>query len=184
MEDGEMIVYLQQRRESVLGEIGQRYGRRLTAFARCILPTTQDAEECVNDVLLDLWNTIPPGQPESLLAYALMLARRRAVDKLRHMTAKKRGGGVYQTALEELEDCISGESGYDEEGEEIREALNCFLADLPTQDRLLFVGRYFAMESIENLAGSRRISKNTVNIRLSRMRKKLKAALKERSIFL
>ncbi len=184
MEDTEIIALLGQRRESALDEIIRRYGRMLRSFAGRILPTAQDAEECMNDALLDIWNTIPPQCPESVASYAAMLTRRRAVDRLRRMTAKKRGGGVYLVALDELEDCISADASPAEDTEALREAINSFLASLSTEDRILFMGRYFAMESIQTLADRNGVTRNTVNIRLSRMRKKLKSWLEERSIFL
>lgn len=184
MEDTEIISMLIARRESALDEIIRRYGRMLKSFAGRILPTAQDAEECVNDALLDLWNTIPPQRPASLASYSAMLTRRRAVDRIRRLNAKKRGGGVYLVALDELEECIPKSAAFDEDTEPLREAINSFLAGLPAGDRLLFMGRYFALESIESLAESNGVTKNTVNIRLSRMRKKLRKELEERGIFI
>lgn len=184
MEDTEIISMLFARRESALDEIIGRYGRMLKSFAGRILPTAQDAEECVNDALLDVWNTIPPKRPASVASYAAMLTRRRAVDRIRRLTAKKRGGGVYLVALDELEDCIPGGAAFDEDADALREAINSFLAGLSAEDRLLFMGRYFALESIESLAENSGVTKNTVNIRLSRMRKKLKDHLEERDIII
>lgn len=112
-----------------------------------------------------------------------MLTRRRAVDRIRRMTAKKRGG-VYLVALDELEDCIPGGTAFDEDTDVLREAINSFLAGLSAEDRMLFIGRYFALESIEALARRSGVTKNTINIRLSRMRKKLKSKLEEREIYL
>lgn len=183
MQDAEIIALLGQRRESALDEITHRYGKMLRHFAARLLPTIQDAEECVNDALLDLWNTIPPQAPRSVASYAAMLTRRRAIDRIRHMTAKKRGGGVYLVALDELEDCIPAGTAPDEDGEEVRDAVNSFLASLSAEDRLLFMGRYFAMETIQDLADNAGVTKNTVNIRLSRIRRKLRSWLEERSIF-
>ena len=184
MEDTEIITLLWQRRESALDEIIRRYGGLLKNFAGRILPTAQDAEECVNDTLLDIWNTIPPKRPASIASYAFMLARRRSIDRLRRLTAKKRGGGVYLVALDELEDCIPGGAALDEDTDELRRAINDFLDGLSARDRILFMGRYFALESIESLAESNRVTRNTINIRLSRMRKKLKNHLTERGIFI
>lgn len=140
MEDAEIIALLGQRRESALDGITHRYGRMLKNLAGRILPTAQDAEECINDALLDIWNTIPPKCPESMASYTAMLTRRRAVDS--------------------------------------------FLASLTAEDRLLFVGRYFAMESIQSLAEQNKVTKNTINIRLSRIRKRMKNWLEERSIYI
>lgn len=184
MQDTEIITLLWQRKESALDEILHRYGQMLKSFARRLLPTAQDVEECVNDALLDIWNTIPPKQPASVASYAVMLTRRRAVDQLRRMTAKKRGGGIYLVALEELGESIPGGAEFDEDGENIREAINSFLDSLSPRDRQLFVGRYFALESIESLASEYGVTKNTVNIRLSRMRKRLGGWLEERSVFI
>lgn len=184
MEDTEIIALLVQRSESGLDEIIRRYGKMLKSFAAHILPTVQDAEECMNDALLDIWNTIPPKQPYSLASYAITLTRCRAVDKLRHMTAKKRGGGAYLVALHELKDCIPGGASFDEDAEALKDAINSFLAALSAEDRMLFVGRYFALEPLEALAERNKVTKNTVNIRLSRMRKKLEYHLEERGIFI
>lgn len=183
MEDTEIITLLGQREESALHAVTQRYGRLLRHFAGQILPTAQDAEECINDALLDLWNTIPPKQPASVASYAVMLVRRRAVDRVRHLTAKKRGGGVYPVALEELGDCIPDGSTSGEDTDALKEALDSFLAGLSDKDRRIFMGRYFALVPIESLAKSNGVTKNTINIRLSRMRKKLKSCLEERRIF-
>ena len=184
MEDTEIVNLLWQRRESALDEITRRYGRLMKDFAGRILPTAQDAEECVNDSLLDIWNTVPPKRPASIASYAVMLIRRRSIDRLRRLTAIKRGGGVYLFALDELEDCIPGGATFDEDADELRQAINGFLAELSVEERILFMGRYFALESIESLAESNRVTKNTINIRLSRMRRKLKDYLTERGIFI
>lgn len=186
MEDTEIVALLWQRRESALDEIILRYGRMLKNFAGHILPTAQDAEECVNDALLDIWNTVPTKRPVSIASYAAMLTRRRAIDRIRRLTAKKRGGGVYLVALDELEDCISDKTASDEDSDSdaIREALNSFLAGLSAEDRMIFMGRYFALEPIDSLAENCGVTKNTVNIRLTRMRKKLKAQLEERRLFI
>lgn len=184
MEDTEIVALLWQRRESALDEISRRYGGMLNRFAGRILPTAQDAEECVNDALLDIWNTVPENRPTSIASYAAMLTRRRAIDRLRRLTAKKRGNGVYLIALEELEDCIPNNTAAEEASDLLREAINSFLSGLPKEDRLIFIGRYFAFESIEALAKNCGVTKNTINIRLSRMRKRLKTELEERNLFI
>ncbi|MCM1097426.1 MAG: sigma-70 family RNA polymerase sigma factor [Ruminococcus flavefaciens] len=184
MEDTEIVALLWQRRESALDEIMRLYGGMLRRFAGRILPTTQDAEECVNDALLDIWNTVPTRRPASVASYAAMLTRRRAIDRIRRLTAKKRGSGVYLVALDELEDCIPDRTAAIEATDDLREVINRFLSELSKEDRLLFMGRYFALESIADLAGEQGVTKNTVNVRLSRMRKKLKTELEERNLFI
>lgn len=179
----EIVAMLWQRRETALDEIMSRYGRLLKKIARRILPTAQDVEECINDTLLDIWNTIPPQRPVSIVSYASMLIRRRAVDRVRYLTAQKRGGGAYLVALDELSDCIPGESMFEEDAGALREALDGLLASLPAKDRQIFMGRYFAFASIETLALRNKTTKNSIHIRLTRIRKQLKLWLEERGIF-
>ena len=54
------------RSETALDKTMEKYGRNLYRVARNILPSGQDAEECVNDTLLSAWEAIPPKRPEFL----------------------------------------------------------------------------------------------------------------------
>ena len=69
MNDNEMIRLLFERNETVIAEIENRYKKQCMRVARNILRNEQDAEECFNDALLKLWNTVPPKEPRSLFAY-------------------------------------------------------------------------------------------------------------------
>lgn len=80
MEDTEIVALLWQRRESALDEITRRYGRMLKNFAARILPTSQDAEECINDALLDIWNTVPTQRPASVASYAVRIGDTQECD--------------------------------------------------------------------------------------------------------
>ncbi len=179
-----MLKRLNERDEGVLSEIEKSYGKMIYALAFRILGSKEDAEECRNDVLLEIWNTVPPSQPKSVSAYACMLARRTAIDRLRANTAEKRGGGEYIAALEEIESALGQvggmADGIDSRG--ISEAVNAFLESSGTLDRYIFVARYYAFEEISVIADRLGIRKNAVNIRLSRMRKRLWALLAERGI--
>lgn len=59
MNDTSIIALFQRRSEAALSELMRQYGRLLRQLARNILPTEEDAEECVNDAVLDVWNSIP-----------------------------------------------------------------------------------------------------------------------------
>ena len=176
MNDNDVLLQmLNSRDEEVLKHIADQYGKLLTSLALRIVGCEQDAEECVNDVLLEVWNTIPPASPASVCSYACMLTRRTAIDKLRHSTADKRGGGEYNASLDELSEVLSDEHTTD--SEELREALNEFIEQLSPTDRTLFIGRYFAFESLYALAKRQGISVNAARIRLSRIRARLKEYL-------
>ena len=70
MDDSEIIALLWNRTENALSALAQKFGRRLQRLAENILHNPQDAQECVNDTYLALWNTIPPQRPDPLAPYA------------------------------------------------------------------------------------------------------------------
>lgn len=176
----QLLQLLNSRDETALKLINTRYGALLRSLAQRLLGSREDAEECLNDVLLEVWNTIPPAAPSSVSSYACMLIRRTAIDRVRKNTAEKRGGGEYFASLDELSEVISDESEVD--SAELRDALNEFLGNLPPTDRALFMGRYYGAEAIASLAARLGMSKNAVTLRLSRIRGKLKIYLTKRGI--
>ena len=184
--ENELLKKLNGRDESALGDIQKNYGKMIYALSLRILGSREDAEECANDVLLEIWNTVPPKQPERISAYACMLARRTAIDKLRANTAGKRGGVEYILATAELENelCICDTAAEDIDSYEISELINGFLGSLSSRDRYIFIARYYAFEDISEIAVKLGMAKNAVNIRLSRMRKRLRCLFAERNIYI
>ena len=76
MEDHRIIELLIERSEDALGEVSQKYSRLYKMMIRKALSDEFDVEECANDVLLAVWNSIPPNRPKSLAAYVCRIARR------------------------------------------------------------------------------------------------------------
>ena len=52
--------------EQALIELSEKYGTACKRIAGNILKNHRDAEECVNDTYLAVWNTIPPKNPNPL----------------------------------------------------------------------------------------------------------------------
>ena len=91
MQDEQIIALLQKRDEQALAEIRTAYGRLCFSVAEQMLGSAEDAEECVNEMLLSVWNSIPPHIPYNLKNYLVTLLRRAATDQLRRNTRLKRG---------------------------------------------------------------------------------------------
>ena len=71
-----------------------------------ILNSREDSEECVNDMLMKVWQTIPPKHPDSLLAYVITIIRNTAVNKYLAQKTEMRGGKQFEAAWEEIEDTL------------------------------------------------------------------------------
>ena len=83
----------------------------------------------------------------------------------------------------ELEECLSDESlAALNEDEGIVDAINRFLKTLDQENRILFVRRYYYMDSNEMLAKTFGINDNTIRQRLFRMRENLKKFLEKEGI--
>ena len=69
MDDNRIIELLFERAENALDEVSHKYSRLYKGIIREVLSDECDVEECENDVLMAVWNTIPPNRPDSLSSY-------------------------------------------------------------------------------------------------------------------
>ncbi len=180
LEDTDIIELFYNRSEQAIKELSEKYGAVCSQVSKNILKNSQDAEECVNDAYLAVWNTIPPQKPEHLLAYICRIVRNISITKYHSNTAKKRNS-YYDIALDELDECImSGLSVEDEiDARELSCLINIFLDTLSKENRVIFVWRYWFSDSVQDIAEKLGISSNNVSVRLSRIRSKLKKFLKK-----
>ena len=177
-QDGDIIDLLFARSEQGLDQIQSMYGKLFIQVARNILGNEQDAEECVNDTLVKIWESIPPNRPHSLLAYALRIVRNLSLNKLQFRNAEKRGGSVVCIPFSELEEHLEGIAVPDEgESQEFERIINEFLDSLPKKDAVLFVRRYWYLDSIKTLSEMSGYSENNVYQKLFVMRRKLRERL-------
>ena len=63
MQDEKIIELFFERDEKALKETEAKYGNFCRTVASNILSMREDREECLNDLLLALWNNIPPERP-------------------------------------------------------------------------------------------------------------------------
>lgn len=183
MEDKKIIRLLFQRAEQALDLLARRFGQRLLITARNILSSHQDAEECVSDTYLAIWNAIPPQEPDPLAGFVYKTGRNLALKRLRYETARKRDSR-YDLSIEELSSCLSG--GSLEETLSARElglAIDRFLDTLPRDSRVIFLRRYWFGDSVREIAGALGYSEGSVSVRLSRTRDKLRTHLIKEGYF-
>lgn len=67
-----------------------------------------------SDAYLGAWNTIPPNNPDPLLAYVCRIVRNLSIAKYHKNTALKRNS-IYDAALEELEEFLASNRDVEEE---------------------------------------------------------------------
>ena len=175
--DREIVSLLFKRNEEALKLLSSKYGKLCTYIANNIVFSAEDCEECVNDVLLDVWNTIPPQNPSSLSAFVSELARRRALDRIKYDLRQKRNIGEREQFDYELEELILDYFNVEDElrKEELRRTLNQFLVELDKISRIIFIRRYYMDESIIKISKDLHISEIMVKAKLKRSKRYLKS---------
>lgn len=183
MEDNRIVALLLERSEQALTVLSAKYGGKCHTIAHNVLGNHADAEECVNDALLGVWNSVPPHRPDPLSAYVYRVTRNTAIKRYRANTAAKRNSH-YDVALEELESCLPAAETVEQAADAavLAEALNAFLAILSTDDRVLFLRRYWYTDPVTVLAAATGTSPHYVSVRLSRIRQKLRTFLEKEGI--
>lgn len=186
MEDKQIVELYWNRLENAIEETSRKYGRYCHYIAKRILGNKEDSEECVNDTYLQTWNSIPDYRPESLRAFLGKITRNLALHKWEKRNAKKRGEGAVTLVLEELQECIPGENSVEHVTEQIVlvDALNGFLSEQTSENRKIFMARYFYFASIKEIASKYGISESKVKMTLHRLRQKLKEILEKEEIVL
>ncbi len=181
MEDNRIVDLYWQRNESAINETATKYGKYLHSISFHILSNDEDAEECVNDTYNDAWQSMPPHRPSILSTFLGKITRRISIDLWRKHSADKRGGGEVALALDELDECVSGNSNVENEIErqELQQKLNAFLMGLPRLERQVFMCRYWYMDSVSDIAKQFDFSESKVKSMLFRTRNKLRTMLEK-----
>ena len=185
MTEEKIIELFNRRDERAVRECICQFEGYLRTVASGILADPADVEEAVADTWLAAWDTIPPQRPKYLKLYLARITRNRAVDIWRKNRAYSRGGGETVLALEELGQIVAGDST--EEALDIKllsRSISAFLKNQGKLQRMVFVRRYFYMESISVIASSIGLKEANVRVILSRTRNKLKKYLMQEGYML
>lgn len=185
MQDQQIIALLQKRDEQALAEIRSKYGGLCFRIAQQMLDYAGDAEECVNDMLFAVWNSVPPQEPRNLEAYLVTLLRRAATDRLRSQNRQKRGGQQTVQTLDELAEVIPAQETVESEVDRhvLTAALRTFLDALPEKNRQIFMERYYFARPVQMIAETYQMRAAAVSVLLHRLRKKLKKHLEKEGFF-
>ena len=181
MKDQQIVDLYWTRSERALSETAAKYGGYCHAIAYRILQNPEDSEECVNDTSLHAWKAMPPARPQRLGVYLGKITRNLSLDRWRLTRREKRGGGQVALALEELQDCIPAQGGPEQILDDIllTAVLDCFLAALSQEARVIFLQRYWYLLSIREIAAGLGASESKVKMSLLRSRKELKVQLEK-----
>ena len=186
MDDKRIIELYFARSETAISETDKKYGGKCRRTAYNILRNIQDSEECANDTYMKLWSIIPPQKPDPLCAFILRIVRNIALDRVKRYSAIKRGGEVYDTAYDELSECIPSGDSVEKtvESAELTAKIERFLGTLSGEKKKMFLMRYWSFMTVPEIAARLGVGESKVKVTLMRTREKLKAYLEKEGIAL
>ena len=181
MSDEEIIGLYLKKDERAISETKNRYYNYLYKIAYQILGSHEDAEECLDDTFLSVWNSETLDSEGSLMAYLIKLTRRTCIGVLRKRNSQKRVPSECITSLDELADSISGGYSPDKvyDSKMLNNAIGKFVSKLPRDQRNLFIGRYYYFDPLKDVAEYNGISESKAKSVLFRIRKKLRKYLEK-----
>lgn len=181
MEDEQIVALFWRRDQEAIVQSQRKYHPYLSKIAYNILHDQEDSQEVVNDTYFKAWQSIPPQRPSKLSIYLGRLTRHGAIDRYRHHTSQKRQGDTYAMCLEELEECCA--TGQDPQqvldGKLLAQAISQFLCTLKPQTRAMFLGRYYFLDSLKEVAQYCGVRESKAKSTLFRVRKALRAYLRQ-----
>ena len=184
MDDREIVALYWERNEKAITESESKYGRYCFSIAYNILRSREDSEECVNDTYAKAWNTIPPKKPEKLSVFLGKITRNLALDVLDKLSAKKRGSTESILVLDEISECIPSPLSTEKEIDNLAltESLNSFLKTLKSENRKIFLQRYWYMMPVKEIAKDNSCTESKVKMSLMRTRENLKIFLEKEGV--
>lgn len=180
MKDASIVKLYWERSEKAIIETDLKYGKLCRHLSDNILNNLSDAEECVNDSYLAVWNAIPDARPENFSAFLCRIVKNLSFKRLEHITAQKRKPEML-VSLEELQDCISSsanpQASYD--AAELAEVISGFLRKQDELSRNIFLRRYWYYDSVKCIANDYGMKEEKISQILFKIRKKLRKHLEQ-----
>ncbi len=179
MDDNKIIALYINRDETAVAQTAEKYGQRLKRISYDITEDAQTAEECENETYLKAWNTIPPQNPvDYLFVYLARIIRHISLDVCRTRGRQKRSAVITELTAE-MEECIPSPDDIVSrlEYQELGAAISRYLYTLSDEKQMIFIRRYWYLDSVETIARRLGIGQSKVKMTLLRCRKGLQEYL-------
>jgi RNA polymerase sigma factor (sigma-70 family) len=190
MEDALNIAGMSAEQDRRISETVERERNRLWKFIRRRVTDEGEAEDVLQEVFYELVESYRMMKPvEEVTAWLYQVARNRIVDRFRRRRAVTTGSGAAAEAGEERtrwEELLPSPEGGPEAAfarSILLEELEAALAELPPEQREVFLAHEFEGRSFKQLAAASGVSINTLLARkhyaVMHLRKRLQAIYEE-----
>ncbi len=167
--------------EEAFAALYQRYEKRVFQYLMTVVNDATLAEEILVDVMLAIWKGLRTFQGHSKVStWIFGIAHHKAVDALRKVTSRQRGGTSLDDILESVE---SGHSPLEEaQLQRTAKMTNQAIATLSPDHREILHMAFFEELSYPEIAELLHIPVNTVKTRVYYAKQQLKKSLQHQGV--
>ncbi len=182
--DSEILDEYWRREDTAVTHTREKYHGLCASICRDFLDDARDIEECLGDMYMALWNSIPPNRPESLKNYLCRIARNLSINRAKYNTSEKRDERrtvSFEEARSEVEEQFQNQK-LSVENAALTDAINTYLSTIPKKRRIVLILRYWHGLSLAEIANKMAMNLNTVKSMVSRELRSMKAYLYKEGI--
>lgn len=175
--DGDLVLLLNNSDQRAMTEIFERYWQKLLAVALNRLDKLEEAEECVQDVFIRLWNLrVNLDIKYSLYTYLSAAVRYRVFDVL---DMQHRRAGMTMLAIDKAAEIVSDANMPDAYllEKELLEQIATITDRLPEKCRIVYRMSREDGQSNKQIANELEISEKTVEAHLTKATKRIRCEL-------
>jgi RNA polymerase sigma-70 factor (ECF subfamily) len=164
-----LMKHLSQKKPEALQDLYHRYHGLLRSVILRVIHNPAEAEDVLQEVYLEVWKRADSycetkGKP---LGWLITLARRRAIDRIRHLTAYRGATDRYEVECKHLQAAHEHHAEEDTVSrEDMRSYLVSLLERLPDNQRVVVEKAYFDGWSQRQIASNMDIPLGTVKTRI------------------
>lgn len=176
-EDRDLVRRLAAGEQEALGRLYDRYAGMLLALALRVVGRREEAEEVVQEVLLQAWRQADRYRPDrsSVSTWLVMMTRSRAIDRVRSRNVVARTVAAASKEERRLHESPAG--GRNVLQQERGDRLQAELAKLPDEQRQVLELAFFSGMTQREIAADTDTPLGTVKTRTLLAMKKLRQAL-------
>ena len=171
MQDEVIIKYIKKKKEKGMELLIDNYRGIITAVVRRHLSCIRNyEEECVDDVLMSIWDNIKSfdGSKNTFKNWICAISKYKAIDYKRKYLSKIEYVNMSEEMYYVDQELLKSE---------VEEEVNDILSHLNESDRRLFKEHYLKGEPLEKIAIKNNVKVSNLYNRLSRGRKKIRENL-------
>lgn len=171
LDESNFILELKNKNPLALNYVLKTFGNLIYRIAYMHTNSKELSEECVNDVLLKVWNCIDNYNYDNdkFKNWLATITKYTSIDLIRCEKRYNKHSSIDNVIISSNENIEENQISKDE-----LNIIKNYIMDLQELDRNIIIQRFFENKDISTISKLYNLSENAINIRIMRIRKKLK----------